>query len=98
MKAAMAAAQRETIKVTLPILALQGGLDRTTDPSAMADWWERILSVDKTLYVLEDHLHELFFEVDWRETTLQMLDWLDQKFSESKQCPPDKLIDLRERP
>jgi lysophospholipase len=97
MKSALAAAQRDAAKVTLPILALQGGLDRTTDPEAMADWWERISSKDKTLYILEDHLHELFFEADWRDTAQQMFEWLDQKLSESRDETSAKLIDLKER-
>ena len=97
MKAALKAAQKETAKVTLPVLALQGGLDETTDPQAMASWWERIASRDKTMYVLEDHLHELFFDADWRETIGRVLDWMDQKFGEATECPPEKLFDLKER-
>lgn len=97
MKSALASAGQESGKVALPVLALQGGLDRTTDPAAMADWWERIVSRDKTLYVLEDHLHELFFEADWRETTAQMLDWLDKRFGVSKDDPLGSFAELKER-
>jgi lysophospholipase len=98
MKSALSAAHRDAEKVSLPVLALQGGLDRTTDPGAMADWWERISSKDKTLIILDDHLHELFFEADWRETAQQMFEWLNQKLSESRGEVSAKLIDAKERP
>jgi len=91
MRDALSAGQRDALKVTLPVLSLQGSLDQTTDPAAMADWWERIRSTDKTLMVLEDHLHELFFESDWQQTTMQLLDWLDHQQVRSSQ------LDLKER-
>jgi lysophospholipase len=78
MRAAVDAAQQDAAKVNLPVLALQGSLDETTDPDAMARWWERIRSRDKGLIVLEGHFHELFFEPDWRGTTDQMLEWMEQ--------------------
>jgi lysophospholipase len=79
MKAALAEASRDAAKVTLPVLALQGTLDRTTDPGAMSSWWFRIGSTDKKLIVLEDHFHELFFEPDWQTTANLMVDWLDDQ-------------------
>ncbi|WP_010586796.1 alpha/beta fold hydrolase [Schlesneria paludicola] len=77
MRDAMSAAQAHAENVSLPVLALQGTLDRTTDPDAMADWWLRIRSQEKSMIVLEDHFHELFFEPDWRETIQKTIDWLD---------------------
>ena len=77
MRDAMAAGQAEAPEVSLPVLALQGTLDRTTDPDAMADWWLRIQSQEKSMIVLEDHFHELFFEPDWRETIQKTIDWLE---------------------
>ena len=79
MRAALEAAQRDAAHVTLPVLGLQGSCDQTTDLYAMEDWWCRIRSSDKGLIVLEGHLHELFFEPDWRGTTDKMLEWLDQQ-------------------
>ncbi len=86
MQAALKSGQQDAAKVCLPVFALQGSLDRTTDPDAMADWWERITSIEKTLVVLDDHFHELFFEPDWQETTTRMLDWLEQQICHSKEC------------
>lgn len=77
MQDAMAAARRDAPKVSLPVLALQGANDQTTDPDSLVDWWERIESNKKLLLLLQDHVHELFFEPDWLQTTRQMLDWLN---------------------
>ena len=77
MQGAMEAARRDAFKVSLPVLALQGANDQTTDPDALVDWWEQIPSKRKLLLLLPDHVHELFFEPDWLQTTRQMLDWLD---------------------
>jgi len=79
MQAALVAGQRQASVVSLPVFALQGSLDRTTDPVAMGDWWEQIQSTEKAMVLLEDHFHELFFESDWRETTNQMLNWLERR-------------------
>ena len=79
MESALAAAHREVAKTTLPVIALQGTLDRTTDPEAMERWWKRIGSTNKELIVLGDHFHELFFEPDWPTTVKQILDWLEAK-------------------
>ena len=79
MQSALKAAKLDASKVSLPVLALQGGDDRTTDPVALSDWWDRIQSTEKELVVFPNHVHELFFEPDWRETTLQMLNWLEER-------------------
>ena len=79
MKAAVHAANRDANLVSVPLLALQGSLDLTTDPDALAHWWKRIGSKEKKLIVLEGHFHELFFEPDWLSTTTQMMDWLDEQ-------------------
>ncbi len=79
MSAALVAAQRDAAEITVPLLALQGSLDQTTDPEAMESWWSRVLSADRGLIVLEGHFHELFFEPDWHGTTDKMLEWLEQQ-------------------
>ena len=79
MQSALSAAKQDASKVSLPVLALQGENDLTTDPVALAEWWDRIQSTEKNLIVYPNHVHELFFEPDWRATTLQMLNWLEQR-------------------
>ena len=79
MQSALQAAKQDASKVSLPVLALQGENDRTTDPAALAEWWDQIRSTEKELIVYPNHVHELFFEPDWRTTTLQMLNWLEQR-------------------
>ena len=79
MRSALREAQRDAAKISLPVIAFQGSLDRTTDPAAMREWWNRITSTKKLLVVLENNVHELFFEPDWKETTKRMLDWLTEE-------------------
>lgn len=89
MKSALQAAQRDAAKIRLPILAVQGGADRTTDPQALADWWNRIGSSTKELVILPDHIHELFFEADWSDTLQLVVDWLERQITASSQSPVD---------
>ena len=89
MQAALAAAQRDADKVVLPVMAVQGDCDRTTDPTALDDWWDRIRSQDKTKIVLKDHIHELFFEPDWSQTTSLVVDWLEDHLRSSSRLPVD---------
>lgn len=79
MRAALSAAHRDVDKMALPVMALQGTLDGTTDPDAMETWWKRIRVPEKELIMLGDHYHELFFEPDWHTTVKQILDWLEAK-------------------
>jgi lysophospholipase len=79
MRKALAAGRRKASGIKLPVFAMQGSRDETTDPDALSEWWDRIQSTDKTLVILEDHFHELFFESDWNETTLQTLDWMGRR-------------------
>jgi alpha-beta hydrolase superfamily lysophospholipase len=79
MRSALEAAKREAARIELPILAIQGSLDRTTDPDALNEWWSRIQSADKKLVTLDGHFHELFFEPDWQATTDLMIEWLDER-------------------
>ena len=87
MQTALAAAERDAALISLPVLAIQGDADRTTDPAAMASWWDRIRSTEKQLVVLPDHLHELFFAEDWNNTLGVMLDWLQQQQQRRSELP-----------
>jgi len=89
MQAALKSVQRDAGKIRLPVLALQGDCDRTTDPAALADWWDRIQSSDKKRIVLVDHIHELFFEADWSDTAGQVVDWLEERIKASFPTPVD---------
>ena len=78
MQAALVAARRDAPQVSLPVFAIQGTNDQTTDPGALEHWWQRITTVEKHLLVLPDHVHELLFESDWQQTTIRVLEWLEQ--------------------
>lgn len=62
-----------------PLLILQGADDHVVDPHATQRFAESVSSPDKTLVLLPDHLHELFFEPDSAATIAKLLDWLDPR-------------------
>ena len=89
MQSALAAAGHDAAKVKLPVMAIQGDCDRTTDPAALTEWWGRIGSTEKKLVILPDHIHELFFDADWNETMQLVLDWLEERIRVSSRAPID---------
>ena len=62
-----------------PTLILQGTDDRVVDPLATQRFAETVSSPDKSLVMLADHLHELFFEPDSAVTVARILDWLERR-------------------
>lgn len=79
---AIVEAWAEASKVELPLLILQGDRDEVVNPEAATKWWLTLPSTDKTLRVLEGHLHELLNEPDWDLTAQNILNWMDQRFHE----------------
>ena len=78
MEAAIAQAHRDASRITIPVLALQGLSDLTTDGDVLANWLARTSSGVKELVALPDHVHELLHETDWRETLDRILEWLER--------------------
>lgn len=66
-------------RAVAPLLILQGDCDRIVSPEAPLDWFTRAGSRDKSLRVLNDHLHELLNEPGWPGTISGILDWLDRR-------------------
>ncbi len=66
-------------QMDLPLLVLQGGADSIVDPVATECWAESAGGLDKTLYRLPGHLHELLNETDRQETLQKILAWLDAR-------------------
>lgn len=66
-------------RLTLPVLLLQGTVDRLVDPGAAAWVDANISSSDRTLHIYEGLYHEVFNEPE-RETVLDDLaSWLKQR-------------------
>ena len=78
MEAAIAQAHREAGQVAVPILALQGLSDLTTDGDVLSNWLAKTISTAKELVSLPDHVHELLHESDWRETLDRIIEWLER--------------------
>lgn len=78
MEAAIAQAHRDAIRIAVPVLALQGLSDLTTDGDVLANWLARTSSGVKELVALPDHVHELLHETDWRETLDRIIEWLER--------------------
>ncbi len=77
MEAALAEVHRDASQITVPILALQGLSDRTTDGDLVARWLEQTSAKTKELIALPDHVHELLHEADWCDTLTRIVEWLE---------------------
>ncbi len=78
MEAAIAQAHRDASRIAVPVLALQGLSDLTTDGDVLANWLAKTNSGAKELLRLPDHVHELLHETDWHETLDLILEWLER--------------------
>ncbi|MFO7942871.1 MAG: alpha/beta hydrolase [Anaerolineales bacterium] len=83
MMKAIQKVQDRAHEIKLPILILQGGLDRLVDPFAAESLFQTISSPDKTLKVYEGYFHELHNEPhDDRIKVFQdLMTWLDRQLS-----------------
>lgn len=78
MEAAIAQAHLNAGRIAVPVLALQGLADATTDGDILANWLAKTTSGTKELISLPDHVHELLHETDWRETQDRIIEWLER--------------------
>ena len=77
MEAALSEVHRDAERITVPVLALQGLSDRTTDGDLVTRWLGQTTSRTKQLIALPDHVHELLHEADWRGTLERIVEWLE---------------------
>ncbi len=78
---AMAQAQAEANKVSLPVLTLTGELDSVVDSKEVAKMVERFASTDRELTVCPGAFHEVLNELDREQTYKRIGDWLAARFS-----------------
>ncbi|XP_030517126.2 monoglyceride lipase [Rhodamnia argentea] len=71
--------QQNLRKLRVPFLVLHGTADRVTDPDASAKLYEEASATDKTIRLLEGHLHDLLFEPEpEREAIMkEIIEWLN---------------------
>lgn len=73
----------EVNQLRLPVLLLQAEDDQVVSAEASRNWWLSLPSCDKTLRLLEGHLHELLSEPDWQETGSTILAWMEERLPET---------------
>lgn len=78
-RAAISKAWKRAPQMKLPLLIMQGALDRIVDPLATESWAEVAGSPDKTFELFPEHLHELLNEPDRNETIQSILTWLNAR-------------------
>jgi lysophospholipase len=78
MRQAIALAHRDAAKITVPMFAVLGMADETTDGDVLSQWMTKTNSRSRELVSLPAHVHEVFHESDWRETAGRMVDWLER--------------------
>ena len=78
MEAAIAQAHRDAGRISIPVLALKGLSDETTDGEVVANWLAKTTSDAKELISVPDHVHELLHETDWRTTLDRIIEWLER--------------------
>lgn len=71
--------QQNLKQVRVPFLLLHGTADRVTDPDASLKLYEQASATDKTIRLLEGHLHDLLFEPEpEREAIMkEIIEWLN---------------------
>ncbi len=65
-------------KITLPMLIVQGGLDRLVDPAGAKLFHQKIGSTDKTLKVYDGLYHEVFNEPERGKVLKDVEEWLSE--------------------
>jgi lysophospholipase len=78
---AMAEAQAETSKVTLPVLTLAAEFDSVVDPHGVAQFAKRLASADREFITCEGAFHEVLNELDREQTYKRVGDWLTMRFA-----------------
>ena len=78
MEAAIRQAHHDASRIAVPVLALQGLSDVTTDGDILANWLSKTSSAEQGLIALPNHVHELLHETDWRETLDRIIEWLER--------------------
>ncbi|XP_039161296.1 caffeoylshikimate esterase [Eucalyptus grandis] len=70
--------QQNLRRLRVPFLVLHGAADRVTDPDASMKFYEEASATDKTIRLLEGHLHDLLFEPEpEREAIMkEIIEWL----------------------
>jgi acylglycerol lipase len=76
---AMKVAFEKAETVTLPFLIMHAGADEVVSPDGSREFYDRIASTDKTLYVYKGMYHEILNELDRAEVYKDVEKWLSPR-------------------
>lgn len=78
---AMQRVAAEAVRITLPILILQGGADKLVDPDGARMLYASVSSIDKKLNVYEGCYHEVFNEPERDQVLSDVEMWLEARLA-----------------
>lgn len=65
--------------ITVPFFVLHGTADKVTDPLASQDLYNEAASEFKDIKLYEGFLHDLLFEPEREEITMDIINWLEKR-------------------
>jgi alpha-beta hydrolase superfamily lysophospholipase len=71
--------KREFPLITVPVLILHGTADKVTNPKGSQLFFETAGSVDKTLKLYEDHVHDLLNDLGRHEVMADITAWIEAR-------------------
>jgi len=74
---AMRQVEEGSLKITLPVLVLQGTEDAIVNPDGAQEFFDRVGSADKTLKLYEGSYHEVFTDTDKDRVFDDLKKWLE---------------------
>ena len=90
MLKAMRSVGSQASRITLPLLILQGSIDRLVDPSGAQMLYDRIASADKRIILYEGLYHEVFNEPEHDRVLKDVEIWLEAHLVRDPSLQPEK--------
>lgn len=81
MLSSMERIKKESHKITLPIIIVQGSEDKLADPTGAEELHQKISSKYKTLKIYDGFSHEVFNEPDHKRVMLDIHEWLNNRLN-----------------
>lgn len=78
--------QQNLRKLKVPFLVLHGNADTVTDPEASKKLYEEASSIDKNIKLFDGLLHDLLFEPERQAIMEDIIEWLNHRLDNSRQC------------
>jgi alpha-beta hydrolase superfamily lysophospholipase len=76
-------------QITLPVFILHGSADKATKPSGSQFFFDTVGSVDKTLKLYPDHVHDLLSDYGKERVIADMTSWIEARLGKSARDDAD---------